>query len=308
MTRADGRAAHPCSSTRRAARGEGKRTKGLRSSVLEVLDSYSGPMSGRQVYYQLVSGGDVENSSKSCKAVLRLLVKMRRDGSIPYSRIVDRTRAVHKRPGWDGVAHIMENVAQQYRRDFWADQAVVPMIACEKAALEGIFAAAVDEYGASLWTLRGFNSESFEYEWSEEIKAITAEEKQVVIYYFGDWDPSGLAIEENSKRKLAGFGAGFEWRRAGLLAEDFDRFEIVPVPVKRTDTRSKAFLSKFGPRAAELDALSPKELHRRITNSITAYIDTERWGALQRTEANERAGLVAVVKNWDAAVAAAGAA
>lgn len=285
-------------------RGEGKDTIALRQVIADVLAGFDGPMSGRQIFYQCVSLGAVENNAKGRGQVLRLILKMRRDGSIAYSRIVDRTRAKHHRAGWDNVSEALDGWRQYYRRDLWQDQKTIPMIACEKAALEGIFSQVVDEYGASLWTLRGFNSESFEYEWAEEVRELNAAGKNVIIYYFGDFDPSGLSIEETSRRKLEAWGAKFTWVRAGLLLEDFDRFNLIRIPVKAGDSRAKAFLSKFD-RAAELDALKPAELERRIRESIENHIDRERWNRMVSVEKAEKESLDLVIGNWGVAVEAA---
>jgi len=263
-----------------------------------VLDSIDGSLSSRQVFYQLVSIGAVDNNKSECNRVGRLLVKMRREGTVPYERIVDRTRSKHVRPSWDGAADILEASAQQYRRDYWANRPVVPMIACEKQALEGIFTEAVDAYGVPLWVVRGFNSESFEYEWAKDIREITLTEREVAIYYFGDFDPSGLCIEANSRRKLGRFGAQFSWERAGLVQDDFHDFGLVNVPVKQSDPRAKSFLSQFGDRAAELDALNPDELRRRIVQVIENHVDLVSWKALQRSDELERKTLRTMASNW----------
>lgn len=281
----------------RRTRGESKKTQALRGAVLDVLERIDGSLSSRQVFYQCVSTGAVSNCKAECLRVGRLLVAMRRDGSVPYDRIVDRTRSKHVLPSWEGLAQILEASAEQYRVDYWRTQSVVPMIACEKQALEGIFAETVDEHGVPLWVIRGFNSESFEYEWAEDIKAIVASGRAVVVYYFGDHDPSGLCIEANSKRKLEAFGARFTWERAGLLAEDFERFGLVNVPVKQTDTRAKAYLSQFGDRAAELDALHPDELRRRIGAVVGRHINAQRWKALVRGQEAGRESLRAIAGN-----------
>jgi hypothetical protein len=203
------------------------------------------------------------------------------------------------------VSDILEATAQQFRSDFWNHQPTVPMVACEKQALEGIFAEAVDDYGVPLYVIRGFNSESFEYEWSEDIKGYNERGQQVAIYYFGDHDPSGLCLEQNSQRKLERFGARFDWERAGLLLEDFKRFGLVHVPVKQTDSRANGYLSKFGDMAAELDALEPEELQRRIHACIKRHIDRESWERLERADAVQRDDLALVARNWGRALAAA---
>ncbi len=285
-------------------RGPRKRTLALMEEVRAVLDEFDGSMSTRQIYYQLVSRGAVQNRSTEYDRVQRLLVTMRRDGAIAYDRIVDRTRSKHQRAGWDGVEDVMNAVIGQYRRNLWSDQDTVPMICCEKQALEGIFAEVVDEYGASLWVIRGYNSESFAYEWAEEIKRQMNRGKRVAITYFGDFDPSGLSIEQDCQAKLARHGAEFEWSRRGLLLEDFDRFELVNVDVKSGDSRSKGYLEKYGNRAAELDALRPDELRTRIRAAIEQHINKAAWKRMKRTEIAEKESLSAVTSNWDIALAA----
>lgn len=287
-------------------RGPRKSTRELMDVIVDVLDTFDGSMSTRQIYYQCVSRGEVQNCTAGYDKVQRLVVSMRREGIIPFDRVVDRTRAKHQRPGWDGPKEIMQAVHAQFRRDLWAEQDTVVMIACEKQALEGIFAEACDEYGASLWTVHGFASLSFAYEWANEIKECTAEGKRVAIAYFGDFDPSGLCIERKITEQLEELGARFSWERAGLIWEDFDEFDLVNVPVKQaTDSRAKAYLKLYGNRAAELDALRPDELRRRVKAAITSNIDVEPWNRLSAVEAVERESLSAVVRNWDTAVAAA---
>jgi len=283
-------------------RGLGKKTLATRAHVLDVFGTFDGSMSTRQVYYQLVSRGAVQNNVKAYGTVQRLLVAMRRDGSVSYARVVDRTRSKHQRPGWDGVAEAMGAISDQYRRDLWTSQPTRVHICCEKQALEGIFAEVVDEYGAALWVIRGFDSDSFVYEWAEAIKQETEDGARVVVVYFGDHDPSGLEIENVEKRKLREFGAEFDWVRAGLLWEDFERFDLVNVDVKKGDSRTKKYVERFGNRAAELDALHPEELRRRIHEAIKSRINMDAWVALKRTERLEQQSLNVVRFNWDAAV------
>lgn len=285
-------------------RGLGKRTIALREAILDVLERFDGPMSSRQVAYQLVPHV-IENTESEKERVGRVIVQMRREGLIPYRRIVDRTRARHQRASWDGVLDIMESAAAGYRRNLWADQPIIPMVALEKRALEGVFSTVVDEYGVSLWTFGGYNSESFDFEFAEAITDITDTGRSVVIIYFGDHDPSGLDIERATVERLRRFGAQFEWQRVGLLAEDFDAFNLARVPVKPTDTRAKVFLSKFGDRAAEVDALPPDILGRRIRAAVETFIEPTAWESLRAAEAAEKEALETVMGNWDAAVAAA---
>ncbi|MDF3069419.1 MAG: hypothetical protein K0R38_5020 [Polyangiaceae bacterium] len=288
------------------SRGRGRRTAELADAALRVFTDFEGSMSTRQVFYQLVSVGAVENSQREYERVQRLLVHMRREHEIPYDRIVDRTRGKHQRAGWNGVQDVMVSVAEQYRRNLWVSQDTVVMVACEKQALEGVFSEVVDRYGASLWTLRGYASESFAYEWACEIERLNLEGSDVAIAYFGDHDPSGLGLEQDVQDKHRRHHADFTWERFGLLKSDFDRFGLVNVPVKPSDSRARKYLELHGDRAAELDALRPDELRSRIERAIVAHIDSEEWAALERAEQVERESLRMVTINWNKAVQAAG--
>ena len=176
------------------------------------------------------------------------------------------------------------------------------MIALEKAALEGVLGESVDEFGASLWVLRGFASESFAFDWSREIQELTEQGKTVHVAYYGDADPSGVEIEQDAKDKLRRHGAEFEWTRAGLLFEDFERFDLTRIPVKRSDSRSARYLETFGDVAAELDALPPRELQRRVRECIEAHTRHEEWERMRVVEREEKRTLDAVTRNWTAAV------
>jgi len=293
-------------------RGRSKRIERLRANVLRALaESEEKVLSTSQVFYLLVSAGALANAKNVRRNFARLLVMMRREGLVPYSRIVDRTRGMHLRASWGGVVDIMEAAAIQYRRNLWIDQPTIPIIVCEKQALEGVMESAADVYGARVFIIRGYDSEANVSLLADEIQDLRNEGRDVAIYYFGDWDPSGLNIEASHRERLRrDFGIVCQWKRAALLAEDFDRFGLIPVPVKRGDPRAKRFLIQFADgRAAELDSLKPAELRRRVAECIERHItDRKSWEALERVEAAERASLDLVVKNWDAAVAGAKAA
>jgi hypothetical protein len=282
-----------------------RRSLDLIEAATDVLENFEGAMSTRQVFYQLVSRGTVANTPSDYDRIQRLLVHMRREGLVDYEQICDRTRSKHHHAGWLGAKDLMESAFVSYRRDYWADQEIIPQIAVEKQALEGVFSNIVDEYGVSLWVLRGYPSEAFAYEWANEIDDISSEGKQVRIFFFGDHDPSGLSLEQDCIRKLQSHDAEFRWERRGLLRTDFKKFGLVNVHVKLTDSRARDYLKKFGDRAAELDALPPEELQRRIRAAVDECIDVDAWNRLRRTEQAERDSLLHVSKNWDVAVEAA---
>jgi hypothetical protein len=282
------------------------RTRAIAAAIVEIVDEYSPQtMSTRQIFYQLVSRGVIVNDQASYDRTQRITVELRRDGIVEYSRIVDRRRMKHHKEGWDGADELIAACAHHFRRDVWASQDTVVMIGLEKVALEGVFSEVADEYGASVWPLQGYSSVSFAFEWATEIRRLTDRGKLVAIYYFGDHDPAGLDIERDVRDKLVGHGADFEWERRGLLFSDLDGFDLINVPVKAGDSKSKKYLAQFGNRAAELDALPPDELTDRIRASIAGHVDEDQLRLIRRDEDLQRESLEIVARNWDAAVAGA---
>jgi hypothetical protein len=271
----------------------------VRDAVLQALADFDGSMSVRQLYYQVVTQGAVSNCEESYAKVQRIVLRMRRLGEIPWGRIVDRGRTRYQASCWGGIGDIMEAVASQYRRDLWVDQPTIPMIGLEKHALEGVFQEAVDDYAVSLWTLGGTSSASFLFDWSEEIQRLNAKGKCVVIAYFGDHDPAGLDIARAARDGLVEHGAhGFAFLWEGLHLADLDTFNVPALRVKRTDKRSARYLETHGDRCAELDALPPAELRRRIHGFIEGHVDHDALDRVRRVEAEEKATLTAYAKGW----------
>ena len=307
-------------------RGLGKKTLALREQIIDVINHPRFKdvehWSSRQIAYALVGEPwqAIENNEREKTKVLRVVLDMRRDGTLPYSLIVDRTRKRKFVSSWETVEEYID--PDGYRQDLWIDQPVIPIIVSEKQALEGIIEEVCEEYGLSPWIIRGFNSESTDYDLSEEIKEITTAGKKVVVGYLGDWDPSGLCIEEVSrartgdghrvygfkqgKDKIKPFGAKFEWVRLGLNLDDFDRFDIATVPVKKVkygddgrlesgDPRSNSFFGEIwsegrrtGRAAARGVAAAHPRLHRAVRRPAQASTGQEPGAGRARRAAHDQ--------------------
>ncbi len=133
----------------------------------------------------------------------------------------------------------------------------------------------------------------------------------------GDYDPSGFDIERDLREKLerygdrcigdsdSDYGVDFldegdaVWTRLGVVANDFDDFSLIRLEAKRTDKRYAGFVEEHGNDCAEVDAIPPVELRRRVEDAIVQHIDKKKWARLQKVEAVERKSMQAVVAGWD---------
>ena len=168
----------------------------------------------------------------------------------------------------------------------------------EKDAITGAIQPVADELGVTIRVSRGFTSTTRVHEIASEFAAIS---KPVHVYYLGDHDPSGRAIELDLYDRVSRCdGVSFHMERLAILEEDIRRFKLPPLRVKPSDSRAAGFRRKFGNRCVELDALPPDELRRRIRKAIESHIDWEAWSRALAVEEAEKESIENFVGRWKA--------
>jgi hypothetical protein len=298
------------------------KNKALAQRAVEILEAER-PMTLRQLYYRLISAGVLANAQKEYKRLGNVMTTLREVGSVPRTWIVDHVRSTLKPSSWSGLADFAETVREAYRKDFWASLPHHVEVFVEKDAIAGTVQPVTAEFDVGLRVCRGYASVSF----AGEIADLWAEvEKPIFAYYLGDYDPSGFDIERDLREKLARYsalhchpvnaeltewhgevqkearagrggssGGYFFWVRLAVRAEDFEGHGLIELPVKMKDQRARGFIGRHGRRCAEVDALPPTELRRRVREAIVAHIDTPRWERLQETERLEQETLNAFI-------------
>jgi hypothetical protein len=231
----------------------------------------------------------------------RVLTTLRERGVVPFNWIIDNLRSTQKPSSWSGLGDYADVVRDCYRKDFWSHLPEYVHIFCEKDAIAGVISPVTEEYDVALSPIRGYVSLSFAHEIAEQWNGI---EKSIHAYYVGDFDPSGFDLERDLREKLERytgmtFGGhlshpmpeGYQvisWTRLGVNSEDFDDFNLLPLEVKRKDRRCAKFIQEHGEQCAELDAIPPTEIRRRIREAIESHIPQDEWQRLQEVEAAEK--------------------
>jgi len=261
-----------------------------RVAILAELVIDNKPLTVRGLMYQAVSCGLLPDTSvRSYDTVVRLCGAMRRQGLIGYDAIVDNVRSTQKPSSWSGLDDFADTVRDAYRRDFWASLDNYCHVICEKDAIAGTLSPVTREFDVPLSPIRGYISDTYAWELGARWACI---DKPIYVFYLGDYDPSGFDLEQNAMRKLlkhAGSSARVVWNRLGVNLPDFGNHNLVRLEPKASDTRTPSFIRKHGNHCAEVDALPPPELRRRVKDSIQQLIPAERWDSLRRVEALERA-------------------
>src|SRR5262249_41290384 len=142
---------------------------------------------------------DATLSVKCKNTVTRLLVKMRRDGRLPYSWLDDNTRWMRKPRTWTGPEAMLHYSIRTYRHSVWDNQDAYVEIWLEKDALAGVLMEAREPWDVPLMVTKGYSSLTF---LNSAAEAISEQDKPAYIYYFGDYDPSGVDISRKVEKTL----------------------------------------------------------------------------------------------------------
>ena len=118
--------------------------------------------------------------------------------------------------------------------------------------------------------------------------------KPAFLYYFGDYDPSGVDIPRVTEARLREFAprAEIHFERIAVTPAQIKAMSLPTRPTKKTDSRSKTFVGE----SVEVDAVSP-ELRRLVRDSIMQHIDERQLHASRLVEEQERQTLRRIARN-----------
>lgn len=265
--------------------------KGLRrqademATIREALYYFAegaNPIGVRQAFYQMVGLGLVPKTDAGVRTVNRLLILMRRDGSLPYHWIEDGTRWMHKPTSFDSIEAAVKNAAASYRKALWAEADIYVEVWVEKRGLITTIYPVTEEWDVPLMPAAGFSSISFLYSAAMDILEA---DRPAFIYYLGDLDKAGLDAFAFAEREIREHAPDadltFEW--LAVTEEQVDEWGLPGPPPKPRDTR--AGLS----RVVELDAIHPDQLRQLVRDALESHLPEEAVAAERATEKAERA-------------------
>jgi hypothetical protein len=211
--------------------------------------------------------------------------------SINPDWMVDETREGERVSVWEDAAAYVEAVKNSYRRDNWQDQPVHCEVWSEKATILSSLRPVKDDWGITLRVSHGFGSTGMESDIGYLFEGI---DKEIIVFFLGDHDPSGRVIEEDiHRRAMQAAGRDFEMERLAIHPEDITRYNLPPQRIKGTDSRAADFRRRYGSDAAtvELDALPADVLRQRVEDAVKELIDFEAWERQLMVQAAELASI-----------------
>jgi hypothetical protein len=256
----------------------------------------------RQLYYQLVARGHIENTERSYKRVTGLVNDARIAGVMDWDAIEDRTREFIRRSRWASGGEILGAVAKQFHMDMWEGQKHRVFVIVEKEALAGVLEGVCKEFDVPLLAARGYPSGTVlrEFALSDIQPCLQARQKPVILH-LGDHDPSGIDMTRDLEERLALFGrtGNIELQRIALNMRQIEEEQPPPNPAKTTDSRFESYRQSYGDESWELDALKPEYLTGLVRDFTEECINTKVWKARKSEIADVKTRLLEMAEGFD---------
>lgn len=245
-----------------------------------IIDEYAAQgfdLTLRQLYYQMVARGYIENSERSYKNFGNVIDDGRLAGLIDWDRIVDRTRNLRGNSHFRDPAHIMTAAVSSFQIDKWGRQPYRVEVWVEKDALIGVVEVACRRLDVPFFACRGYTSQSEMWAAAQRLKNWRRRGQTPVIFYLGDHDPSGIDMTRDVADRMTLFAGGMRVDRLALNWDQVERYNPPPNPAKLTDSRAEGYIAKFGLSSWELDALDPTTLAGLIETAVETFRDESLW-------------------------------
>jgi hypothetical protein len=269
-----------------------------------ILEDYPGQkLTARQLYYQFVARGWLENTERSYKNTTSLITDARYAGLVDWDVIEDRGREPIQPSEWASVDALVAAALRQFRLPRWDGQPHYVELWVEKQALAGVLEPLARAYHATLMVNKGYSSASAMKGAADRIRDAVEAGREPVVIYLGDHDPSGEDMVRDIRDRLTEFlgdtlesvGVALTVDKLALTMAQIQQYNPPPNPAKMSDARAKAYVAKYGRQSWELDALPPNVLQALVRGAFDALIDKKALAKVVTEERKQRARIEAVL-------------
>lgn len=249
------------------------------------------PQSVRHIFYRLTDPRlpePVDKSDKGYELVQRRCVQMRRDGRLKYAWIADMSRRGYFTSTFADASDFIRRMAGLYRADLWASSDYRCEVWTESRSIASVIQDDCEELAVDLYPCGGFSSLSFAH-YAAEQHNHSGDDKPLVIYYIGDYDPAGVLIDRALERELRLHlrdSIDMNFVRIAINKEQIQAFDLPTKPRKKTDTRSRQIES-----TVEAEAMPAHVLRELLRRRVEALLPEGAIEAAKVAEKSEQKGL-----------------
>ena len=274
-------------------------------AIVEAYQQQGIKLTNRQLYYQLVSDGNMPNSEATYKRICTFLTDARYGGRIDWEAIEDRGRQPHIPLEFASIKERIDLAVRNFRLERWSDQDCYVELYSEKQAMESVLQPVADKFHITFGANKGYSSASTMYDLAQRIKDKINDGKRCIVLYFGDHDPSGLDMVRDIRDRIGEFLTGgdnpiqvdeeiedfFEVKPLALNMSQIKKYNPPPNPAKITDPRAKWYIQKYGEKSWELDALKPNVLIKLAEDGVLEVLDVGKYNAWIKLENKQKKAL-----------------
>lgn len=264
----------------------------------------------RQLYYQLVSRDVIPNKQSEYSKLSTLLKEGRMGGIVDWDAIEDRLRQPSSPSSWDTPQDAMNALIAQYKLPRMEGQKNYIEVWVEKDALSGVLKRVTEKYHIPILVNRGYSSASamfdaynrFRNGINEILSSHDSGVENVIIFYLGDFDPSGMDMIRDVEDRIREFATKhfesfpLDVIPIALTKEQIRKYNPPPNPAKRTDPRAKKFIDEHGATSWEVDALPPNVLNKLLEAAIKKHININRYKEIVSREDADKNKLEALME------------
>lgn len=265
----------------------------------QIIEDYMGQglrLTLRQLYYQLVTRNAVPNVERSYKMLSNLISEARLAGLVDWNAIEDRGRRPRGNNEYTGLPDLVEAAIHSYRLPRWEGQKYYAELWVEKDALAGVLSPLASEYHVKMMVNRGYSSQTAMYEAADRFLAECGD-KQPILFYLGDHDPSGEDMVRDIEDRLKMFGVHeIIVEKLALTMAQVQQYNPPPNPAKMTDPRASNYISQHGSSSWEVDALPPEVLSGIIRRAFKRIVNVRKMNVIKRKEEADKKRLRRLVK------------
>lgn len=241
-----------------------------RRSTLIELARQAQPASVRHLFYRAVTLNLVSKDDDGYRKVQREVLRLRREGAMPWEWVVDPGRSGYWANVYEDSADALTQLSQTYRRNPWPEWAPRVEVWCESESLAGVLKPLRDSHAVTVFPIGGQTSDTFAYDAAIDYDP----DSKVIVLYAGDYDPAGLMISsqlEGKLRRHADPSVQIEFRRLAINADRAltpEMQSLGDVP-KRPDWRDfNGELHEFVGLTVESEAIDAQGMRRMFRQEI----------------------------------------
>lgn len=261
-------------------------------------------LTNRQMYYQLVATDFIPNATEVYKRVSKFITDARYGGHLDWKIFEDRGRQTKPPSEWENIGALIDTSLKAYRLPRWDEQNCYVEVLCEKQALESVLKPVTKKWHVQFGYNKGYTSAASMYDLYQRVLRGIFDEKEVIILYFGDHDPSGIDMVRDIETRVTEFLVNgelsldpafvsdvFSVEALALTMEQVLELNPPPNPAKISDPRAKEYIKKHGNTSWELDAIDPMLLQEIAEEGILEYLDQSKYDSIVKREKEEAKAL-----------------